>query len=539
MNQINSWLEKIEIYFDNRISTTNGVLENKLRGELSIHGLENIKNLEELKSSRGLKVIALSTETDFEYNKSDYEIIVFVESSNTNLFGATSKLAPDIHITNIDEVEKSFEKILDLLLLKIQKINSELLDYADDFFKKIVQKKKIQAYEFEKYSDKYDLILEEIIACLDLNELQTKIGKITHTHLSQEFDIISPSEAFMQDCSHLLSFKIKDDVYFLTWEKNQDHSLERSLLVYNAIDQFVKRFEGNVIKKEHGLDYSVILNAIPFPIALFDNKGELSLHNAKFVSLNLTAKRCYALNDNEQLTLKGELYKVHKISKDDSTLYYLARVNDFIEEDKHDHTSSSDLGIITSSIAHELNNPLAGILAALDVILLDFESPEMASSINDMKETVKRCKKLVETFLGFSKYQPQSQEAYDEKIENCFNQAIELIRFRLIENNINIVTHFEIDSQYKESFNPHVMTMIFYLIFGELLTNFSHHKLVANDRSTSILMEFIENKNEFTIKKPEEFSLSSQFLQGKLIRHLLVTQSLKFKYSSDEIKFYI
>jgi hypothetical protein len=539
MKELDKWIENTEIYFDNRISSANALIDSKLREEFDIHGFEAIKSLDEYNDSRKLKVLILSTETEFDFKQTNHTITVLIESSNTNLFGAQSQSKGDITISSAKEVEQCFEDLFQKIVLSVDKIQVELIDYAEDFFKKIVQKKKVQNYQFEKYAHKYDQVLEEVIACLDLNELVSKIEKITETHLNEVYTIIAPPQAFLEDRTHLLGFNVKDSVYFLSWDKNQEHSLEKSLLVYNAIDQFIKRFEGNVIKQEYGMDYSTILNAIPFPIALFDNKGELTLHNAKFVGLNLTAKKCYSLEDNHQLTIKNELYKVHKINQDENTLYYFAKVTDFIGEDDHDHSQSSDLGIITSSIAHELNNPLAGIMAALDVILLDFESPEMASNITDMKETVIRCKKLVETFLGFSKYRPQTEEAYDEKIQNCFNQAIELIRFRLIENNLNIVTHFETDQGFNNSFNPHVMTMIFYLTFGELLTNFSHHKLVADDRSTSILIEFIETKDSFTIKKPEEFSLSSQFLQGKLIRHLLVTQSLKFKYSSDEMKFYI
>lgn len=539
MKALSEWIKDTEIYFDTRIRSTNAPIESKLKEEFYIHGFEDIKNLEEYEDARKLKILIISTETEAKINPYDHNITVLVESSNTNLFGANSEYQGDVTISNASEVEERFEEVFQKLIEKIEVIQVELISYAQDFFKTIVQKKKVQNYQFKKYAHKYDQVLEEVIACLDLNELSSKIEKITQAHLNETFSIIAPPQAFLEDRAYLLAFNIKDATYFLTWDKNLGHSLEKSLLVYNALDQFIKRFEGDVIKQEYSMDYSTILNVIPFPIALFDNKGELNLHNAKFVGLNLTAKKCYSIEDGHQLTLKNELYKVHKIAKDDSTLYYFAKVTDFINEEEHDQSTSNDLGIITSSIAHELNNPLAGIMAALDVILLDFESPEMASNVTDMKETVIRCKKLVETFLGFSKYQPRSEEAYNEKIQTCFNQAIELIRFRLIENNLNIVTHFETDQVFNNSFNPHVMTMIFYLIFGELLTNFSHHKLVADDRSTSILIEFIETKDSFTMKKPEEFSLSSQFLQGKLIRHLLVTQSLKFKYSSDEIKFYI
>jgi len=539
MTELRKWISEIDIYFDTRLVSSNALLESKLREAFESRGFNELLSLGEEKETRHLRVYVLSTETEIELERRVGDCLIHIESSNTNLFSSHSDLQHDALISTEADIPQALNLLEEVLENKIIKITNDIIEFSQDFFKKLVQKKKIQSYNFSKFSDKYDKILEEIVSCLEMRELESKIEKITQTYLSQPFSICHSLEAYLEDYTHLIPFQIKDDVYFLTWDKNETYSLEKSLVVYNALSQFAQRLEGNVLRLEYGNDYQSIINAIPFPIALFDEKGELSLHNAKFVNLNLTAKRCVNLNDNEQLTLKDELYKVYKIANEEATLFYFARVQDFIQDDTHSHSSSNDLGIITSSIAHELNNPLAGILAALDVILLDFESPEMASGINEMKETVNRCKKLVETFLGFSKYRPHSDTNYNDKIQDCFNQALELIRFRLIENNINVVTHIELDNYFNRQFNPHVMTMIFYLTLGELLTNFSHHKLVADDRSTSILLEFVETKDSFQIKKPEEFSLSSQFLQGKLIRHLIVTQSLKLKYNSDEITFYI
>lgn len=537
MNYLNTWIKNITIYFDDRLESSNAVIENSLKEEFSIIGHEKIFSLSEYKQSTALKVLIISSENPTQFEFHPNEFIIVVESTNTNLFDLSAQTNFLTKISNKNEIEELLAKLYAQVEKAVLKIEADLINYSQDFFKKIVQKKKIDSYDFKKFANKYDSLLVEVVSCLDMRELSGQIEKITKSHLNCSFRICDSYEAFENDLTHLMPFKIKDDLYFLTWKKNQEYTVEKALYTFNALEQFSQRLESNVLRIEYGNDYLTIINAVPFPLALFDEENVLSLHNAKFVNLNLTAKKCIQLKDNQQVTLKNELYKVHKLSDGGVSLFYFVRVKDFIEEENHNHSSSSDLGIITSSIAHELNNPLAGILAALDVILLDFESPDMADNITQMKDTVNRCKKLVETFLGFSKYRPHSDKQYFDKIQDSFNQALELVRFRLIENNLNIVTHFEVDHVFEKSFNPHVMTMIFYLTLGELLTNFSHHKLVADDRSTSILIEFLEGKNTISIKKPEEFSLSSQFLTAKLINHLILTQGLKLNYTSNEISF--
>lgn len=539
MSKLNSWINNIEVFFDPRLDSTNTEIEKVLRDEFRILGHEKIYSLDDYKDDRSLKIIIISSENPRSFESKPNEFLILIESTNTNLFDFKEHENSLAQINNENDIQTSLDKLYISLEQQINRIERDLLNYSQDFFKKIVQKKKIDSYDFNKFANKYDSVLVEVIGCLEMKELMLNIEKITQAHLNCKFSICDSYTAFKEDLPHLLPFKIKDDLYFLTWDVNQEYTIEKALYTYNAVEQFSQRLESNVLRIEYGNDYHTIINAVPFPFALFDDQGVLSLHNAKFVNLNLTAKKCLKLKDNEQVTLKNELYKVHQLSDGGVTLFYFVRVKDFIETETHPDSSSSDLGIITSSIAHELNNPLAGILAALDVILLDFESPEMADNVNQMKDTVNRCKKLVETFLGFSKYRPVTQGQYNYKIQESFNQALELIRFRLIENNLNIVTHFEHDNQFENSFNPHVMSMIFYLTLGELLTNFSHHKLVADDRSTSILIEFVESKNNFTIKKPEEFSLSSAFLNGRLIRHLINTQSMRLNYTSSEISFYI
>lgn len=75
-------------------------------------------------------------------------------------------------------------------------------------------------------------------------------------------------------------------------------------------------------------------------------------------------------------------------------------------------TKMVELGIISSSIAHELNNPLGGILSFLQLILMDIEKDsELASDIFAMEEAARRCKEIVENLLGFARQEQATKKS--------------------------------------------------------------------------------------------------------------------------------
>lgn len=64
----------------------------------------------------------------------------------------------------------------------------------------------------------------------------------------------------------------------------------------------------------------------------------------------------------------------------------------------------AELGIIGSSIAHELNNPLAGILSFVQMMRmeLDKDSP-LRPDVEEMERGVLRCRDIVQNLLGFTR----------------------------------------------------------------------------------------------------------------------------------------
>lgn len=79
-----------------------------------------------------------------------------------------------------------------------------------------------------------------------------------------------------------------------------------------------------------------------------------------------------------------------------------------MERDLLRASKASELGIITSSIAHELNNPLAGMLSLVQLMKMDIskDSP-IFEDLAAMEEAVVRCKEIVIQLLSHVRTPPQ------------------------------------------------------------------------------------------------------------------------------------
>jgi len=75
-----------------------------------------------------------------------------------------------------------------------------------------------------------------------------------------------------------------------------------------------------------------------------------------------------------------------------------------LERQVLESTKLAELGLIGSSIAHELNNPLGGILNFLQLIKMDLQGQEnYYEDIDEMEKAVRRCQEIIENLLGFTR----------------------------------------------------------------------------------------------------------------------------------------
>jgi hypothetical protein len=281
---------------------------------------------------------------------------------------------------------------------------------------------------------------------------------------------------------------------------------------------------------------------IPFPIVFMSESSDIILHNSKFLELNVFPRECLELKDGEKIELKERVYKISRVAlpyKKNAAWVFIFSRELKQNEKKISSRSSEDLGIISSSIAHELNNPLAGILAAISCLALEDEwSEDALKSLMDMKEGSTRCKELVEIFLGLSRVRPDgSSGSWKQAIE----QALNLLRFRMIESNFRFnldITDIEVINSEGTGANQSVVAMVIYLILSDIMTSKHHEFLVIESDSKGPFeingdVEIAEQgiQIKFSTKENIDFELQN----SKLVNHLLDLDKLILTHNENII----
>jgi len=133
---------------------------------------------------------------------------------------------------------------------------------------------------------------------------------------------------------------------------------------------------------------------------------------------------------------------------DDAILVHLYRdATTTVQFEKRIVESSkmAELGTIGSSIAHQLNNPIGGMLSHIQLLLMDlvtlnFEGKaELEVELREMENGTRRCAEIVRDLLGFSR-RADEDEAHEHDLIEIVRQAMKItelqtrskgIRFKL------------------------------------------------------------------------------------------------------------
>ncbi len=99
------------------------------------------------------------------------------------------------------------------------------------------------------------------------------------------------------------------------------------------------------------------------------------------------------------------------------------------------------LGLLVSGVAHEINNPLTGILGYTELLDMKVKNESIKSELKKIHTAAERCKKIVESLLCFARQQaPQKGIA---NINSIIESTLDLRAYRLRTNNIEVVKNFD------------------------------------------------------------------------------------------------
>jgi nitrogen-specific signal transduction histidine kinase len=105
----------------------------------------------------------------------------------------------------------------------------------------------------------------------------------------------------------------------------------------------------------------------------------------------------------------------------------------------------AELGTIGSSIAHELNNPLGGILSFTQLIKMDMPGDHpLYPDVLEMEAGVQRCKEIVQNLLGFTR-NPNADQEGDVSLKDVSQRALKIVELQTKSQGMEVRLHFPAD----------------------------------------------------------------------------------------------
>lgn len=104
------------------------------------------------------------------------------------------------------------------------------------------------------------------------------------------------------------------------------------------------------------------------------------------------------------------------------------------------------IGMLAGGVAHEINNPLAGILAFTQLLKNEIANPQpggdLAGDLNEIELAAKRCKKIVEDLLMFARPHGES-ELKVISLADTVDQILPLAKLNLKHRNVSLTTRYD------------------------------------------------------------------------------------------------
>ncbi len=305
-----------------------------------------------------------------------------------------------------------------------------------------------------------------------LNELLPSAAQINWVKIVQA----SQKELFESDLKGQLDMNYttiqvkKYIVYFFRGDKKTFKKSDLDLIqkIADVLNLNIERAENlqDLILAEKILNTA--FDSFAYPLALIDKNYRIINANQKFSTAqsNLTAKNqiCYQYFfgrsspcENCQLGQKfvmehqGQSFevdsKIYQKNESEASIWvntYKDVTEKLLLEQRITQTAKmNDLGLISSSIAHELNNPLGGIISYLQMMQLDLEKADpIQTDLQEMLNASLRIKKIIEDLLIFSR-RPQIQNIETVPIKDLLAEVISINELALKTENIKISNEYQ------------------------------------------------------------------------------------------------
>jgi len=230
-----------------------------------------------------------------------------------------------------------------------------------------------------------------------------------------------------------------------------------------ALGRIQKLEESEEIKKQ----WETTFNAVSDPVAIIDANYDIIQANSAITSQqpsgSIIGRKCFEVlygrknpcdhcqrgknfrldHDNSKVTKSFEVYSQSLSLEPQKPAVYVNIYHDItrrlqMEKQLLETAKLAELGTIGSSIAHELNNPLGGILSFTQLIKMDLPKDHaMYPDILEMEAGALRCKDIIQNLLGFTR-NPNVDEITDLDLRDVIKRAYKIMELQIKSQAIEV-----------------------------------------------------------------------------------------------------
>jgi two-component system NtrC family sensor kinase len=240
-----------------------------------------------------------------------------------------------------------------------------------------------------------------------------------------------------------------------------------------ALDRLIQREQSDFLRKQ----WQSTFDAITEPVALVRANQEVLQFNSAFEKQFPDELKDHKQDLGENFNLRvinpitkqEALFDVDskKMKSDSSEDVYIHIYRDKTKQKKAERqilesSKIAELGLIGGSIAHELNNPLAGLITFIQMLKQDVQSDKntsLASDLEEMEKSALRCKEIIQNLLSFSRKSNDKKEKFH--FSDLINKAIRIIQIKTKPLGIEISFSTQVKDDFIEGHeNPLTQSLV-------------------------------------------------------------------------------